>query len=315
MTDDTNPGFTAEENAAWAEMSGQAPPAEAPVEVEAEDVEVDDLDEEEEAPEAKQEPEKGLPKTVPHKALHAERERRKAVEAEAQKLREFKAVMEDRFATLQRLQAQPETPAVEEDPEPDPNVDIFAHNAWLKRQFVKTQEFLKQRDEAERQQREAVEAERAVWSRWDSDRAAYAAQNEKFNEAADYLAGVRAKQLAAFGYNRKQTDAEINRDLAKVVVYAHQNGKNAAEIIYNIAVANGFSETAATATPAAPPMPTKLANVEKAKAQSTSLSQAGGRSANAETTAEDLAAMPQDEFAKWIEKPANAKLFRKMMGG
>lgn len=318
MTETDTSGFTAEENAAWAEMSGEKPVEAAPPPVEEPDIEDDEA--EDEAPVAKADPAKPPPQMVPHKALHRERVRRQEVESELQKQREWRAVMEDRWATIQRLQEAEQAPKVEEDAEPDPNQDIFAHNAWLRRQFGKMQEAQTTRETAEREQREAAEYDRAIWGRWNTDKASYGAENEHFGAAADYLAGVRAKQLTAFGYNQQQINAEIDRDLAKVVQHAAQSGKNAAEVIYKIAEANGFVPKAAEPTPApaasaVPAMPEKLAQTAKAKEASVSLSQAGGKSAPAEMTLEDLAAMPMDEFAAWNAKKGNDKLFRKLMGG
>jgi hypothetical protein len=322
MVEGENPGFTAEETAAWAEMSGQPAPAPAePAEVDDEDLELDEV--EEEAPVAKQDE---RPRTVPHKALHAEREKRKAIEAEAQRLREFKAVMEDRFATMQRLAAaqaeQQQAPAqVDEDPEPDPNQDIFAHQAWLARQLKAERETRMRAETESRQRQEMAAAEQQVWSRWEQDRAEYASQNESFTDAAKFMAGLRDRQLEAFGIeDKRQRDQMINAELRNAVISAAQDGRNSAEVIYRLAVAAGFNPESAKSAAAqvaqvAPPAPDKLAQVTKAKGASISLSSAGGKSAPAEMTAEDIASMPQAEFNSWVSKPANEKLFRKLMGG
>ena len=324
MAEGENPGFTAEETAAWAEMSGQPAPApKEAAEADDEDLELDDEAEVEEAPVAKQEPER--PRTVPHKALHAEREKRKAIEAEAQKLREFKAVMEDRFATMQRLAAQQaeqaQAPQVEEDPEPDPNQDIFAHQAWLARQLKAERETRMQAEQQARQRQELQAAEQQVWGRWEQDRAAYAQQNEAFPDAAKFLAGLRDRQLEAFGIeDRRQRDEMINAELRNAVIQAAQHGRNSAEVIYRLAIAAGFNPESAKSAAAqvaqvAPPAPDKLGQITKAKDASMSLSRAGGKAAPPEMTAEDLASMPQDEFNKWMEKDKNKAFFRKLMGG
>jgi hypothetical protein len=322
MVEGENPGFTAEETAAWAEMSGQPAPAPTePADLDDEDIELDEV--EEEAPVAKQDE---RPRTVPHKALHAEREKRKAIEAEAQRLREFKAVMEDRFATMQRLAAaqaeQQQAPEQsDEDPEPDPNQDLFAHAAWVTRQLKAERETRMKQEADVRQQQELAAAEHQVWSRWEQDRAEYAAQNEGFTDAAKFMAGLRDRQLEAFGIeDKRQRDQMINAELRNAVISAAQNGRNSAEVIYRLAVAAGFNPESAKSAAAqvaqvAPPAPDKLAQVTKAKGASISLSQVGGKSAPPEMTAEDLASMPQAEFNAWMEKDKNKALFRKLMGG
>lgn len=320
MVEGESPGFSAEETAAWAEMSGQ--PAPAPAETaDLDDEDLDLAEVEEEAPVARQDE---RPRTVPHKALHAEREKRKAIEAEAQKLREFKAVMEDRFATMQRLAAaqaeQQQAPAqVDDDPEPDLNQDIFAHQAWVARQ-VKAEREMRMKQEADvRQRQEMAAAEQQVWSRWEQDRAEYASQNESFTDAAKFMAGLRDRQLEAYGIeDKRQRDQMINAELRNAVIAAAQGGRNSAEVIYRLAVAAGFnpesSKSAATqVAQVAPPAPEKLAQVTKAKGASISLSQAGGKSAPPQITAEDLVAMPPDEFDAWCEK--NPKLWKQIAGG
>jgi hypothetical protein len=323
MVEGENPGFTAEETVAWAEMSGQPAPAPAePADLDDEDLELDEV--EEEAPAEQKPGEKRPDRLVKHGALHAERERRKAVEAEAQKLREFKAVMEDRFATMQRLAAaqaeQQQAPAqVDEDPEPDPNQDIFAHQAWLARQ-LKAERETRMKTEAEiRQREELAAAEQQVWSRWEQDRATFATENESFPDAAKFLAGLRDRQLEAYGIDdKRQRDQMINRELRDVVVQAARGGRNSADVIYRLAMAAGFNPESAKSAAAqvaqvAPPAPDKLAQVTKAKGASISLSQAGGKSAPPQMTAEDLVSMPQDEFNAWCEK--NPKLWKQIAGG
>lgn len=326
MTENGNPvGFSADEQAAWAAMSGQEAPAPDQVEDDPEPAEefeaADDADGADEPAPA----ETAKPKTVPHGALHQERERRKQIEAEYAKTREQLAVLNDRWQTIQRLQqqaAEQQVPAQDDDPEPDPNQDIFAHQQWLSRRYHEQRAFLEQQQAAAYQAQQQQQEEAAVWSAWEQDVSSYSQQQQDFGDAAKFLSGMRDRALKAAAVLNPQFNdagaraAVIDQELAAIVRQARGTGQNAAAVIYNIAREYGYQAAAAAPQPgAAPAMPEKLANVQKAQAASKSLSQAGGQAGGAPMTAEALAAMAPDDFNAWYAKPANAKLFKKMMGG
>lgn len=86
-------------------------------------------------------------RTVPYGALSKERSRRKEIEAKLQAELTAKAVLEDRWNTLtQAMQQNGVAAAVDDDPEPDPTVDIFAHMQWQGRQNKKVLEQIQERE-------------------------------------------------------------------------------------------------------------------------------------------------------------------------
>ena len=84
---------------------------------------------------------------VPHKALHAEREKRKALEKELSEAREFRIRMEERMRYVQEQEAKRAAPQQQQDAEPetppDPDEDVFAATKFA----LKQQEQLKRQIE------------------------------------------------------------------------------------------------------------------------------------------------------------------------
>lgn len=316
-------GLTADEQAYFDSFGENAPKTEvaeaqpAPVEV------VEAEDDGDEQPDSRT-------RTVPHGALHAEREKRKAIEAKLREIETQKAVLEDRWNTILKLQQQEAKPAAEEtkaeaqteDPMPDPDQDIFAFAKWQQRRLEKFEAELRQRAEAEKRAQETTQAERQIWSRWEADTASFKAQKPDFTDAAAHLAALRDKALARNAVfderfaNKAFRDQVVNQELAGIVAQAAQKGLNAAQIIYDYAIDYGYTpKQAEPAAPVVPQMPENLAKVAEAQEAAKSLSQTGGKGASGPLSPEDLLAMSAEEFDRWSSDPKNQKLWKKMMGG
>lgn len=257
---------------------------------------------------------------VPHQALHAEREEHKKTKAELEEIRRRQAVLEDRWNTILKVGQQPEKPT-DEDPEPDPNVDIFAHNQWLARQLNKQREALTAKEKAETEARQAQEAEAAVWNDWHRSAQAYMTQTPEFGDAVKYLSELRDKQLQALSFATPQLRDpqgrvnQINAELKSIIQAAKQQGIDPAEAVYQLAKGWGFTKAAPTPQPAptVPQMPEKLASVARAQEASKTVGQVNGKSGGDELTLEGLMAMPAAEFEAWVNK--NPAMFKKLMGG
>lgn len=259
-------------------------------------------------------------KTIPFDVFHAEREQHKQTKAEMAELREFKGRMEERWQMLAAAaQQQPEQKPVDQDPEPDPNTDIFAHNAWLKRQFDGLKKGQAEREQAERQTREASEFEGKVWSFWNNDAAAYKAANPEFEDAVKWMSETRTKQLQAMSDVHPQfaseagVVAQINRELFEINVLAAQQGKKPAEIIFNMAKRWGYQGKQPPANEALT-LPAELAKVATAQAASRTVGAAPGAATGAELTLEQIVGMPIGEFNAWHADPKNARRYEKLMG-
>lgn len=261
-------------------------------------------------------------KFVPHGALHAEREEHKKTKQELQRLAEKQAVLDDRWNTLLAAhQAQKPAEPVDNDPEPDQNVDIFAHNAWLARRTARLEAKLTERDQQEAQSRQISQQDAAIWDTWQQDTASFSQTQSDFNEARDFLSNMRITQLSALGRLNPQFSTEqgriqqINSELKEIIVAAKQNGISPAQYIYELAASYGYTPKAADPNPVPAQinteLPVQLRQVQDAQERSRTVAAAPGGAGADPLTAEAIAAMPSAEFAKWLEKGD----FRKIAGG
>lgn len=254
---------------------------------------------------------------VPHQALHAEREEHKKTKAQLEEISRKQAILEDRWNTLLKAGVGAEQKPVEEDPEPDPNVDIFAHNAWLKRQIEKERSIRSEREEAEKQTRAAQEQEQAIWSEWHQSAQTYMAETPDFGEAVKFMSELRDRQLQALSFANPQLRSEqgrvqqINAELKQIVQAAKQQGLSPAEAVYQLAQGFGYQKVAQGQQ--TPQMPDKLVSVARAQEASRTVGQAPGKAGGDELTLEGLLAMSPAEYDKWVQ--ANPNKFRSLMGG
>jgi hypothetical protein len=260
-------------------------------------------------------------KFVPHQALHAEREEHKKTRAEVQELKEFKARMDERWRLIEAAAAnQPPEQQADPDPEPDPNVDIFKHNAWLSRQLARERQTTAERQQHEEQTRQAAEGEKRVWEYWHETARAESAANPEFADAVTFMSGVRTKQLKSLAGVHKAFKSEagiaqqIDAELRDLVIASAQNGLSPAKVVFEMAKEWGYQ---GKAPPPPDPLvlPDALKRVEQAQSQSRTIATAPGRAGGDEMTPEALLALPEPEFAAWMNVPANARKYKAWMGG
>jgi len=270
-------------------------------------------EQEEEQPEAKgdeptkAEEEAGKVKTVPHQALHAEREEHRKTKAQLEEISRKQAVLEDRWNTLLKFQ-QPEQKAQDDDPMPDPDTDIFAYAKWQARQLEKVNSKLSEREQQEQAARQQSEQDQSVFADWNRAVTDFSAQTPDFKEAANYLANLRVQQLSALGLSQAQINATIDNEVKGVVLQAKQSGANPAELIYNYAKVSGY--TGKNADDAAK----KVADIDAAQKAAKTIAGSGGKSGADPLTPDAIASMSQAEFDAWIQKPENERRFERMMG-
>ena len=279
---------------------------------------------EEETKQQQERDEKG--KFVPHGALHAEREEHKKTRSELQELKEFRAQMEERMRWFDAASQQQQKKPEDEDPEPNREEDIFAHNAWLARKVQKLEQSAAQEANERAQANEATQQEQQIWSYWEQDSTSYAQSNPDFKNAASWLADHRDKQLQAISIfqpefaTKSARDKQIDAELKQIVITAAQSKRSAAEICYELAKGYGYTpEQAAAAAEAATGqdngLTEKLKRLESAQNASKTVGQASGSAGGDEVTAESIANMSEDEFNRWVSVPENATRFNKLMGG
>lgn len=322
--DNTNAGALTPEEVAYFESGGESP---LPGVQEAEHVEekglqaeAEGLEQQEEQTEQGEKPRDEKGRYVPHGLFHAEREKRKAFEREVNELKTFKAVMEDRWKTLLTATDKPAEKAAE-DPEPDPNVDIFAHNQWLGRQLKRETEARAAKERAETEARQAQEADAALWNDWHQSAQSYMAETPDFRDAVKYMWELRDRQLRGlaiidprFGSEQGRVQ-QVNAELKSIIQAAKQRGISPAQAVYQLAEGYGYQKAASQAQQQPPQMPDKLAKVAKAQEASRTLGQTSGAPGGDAMTIDSLSSMPQAEFNAWMAAPGNEAVFRKLMGG
>jgi hypothetical protein len=250
-------------------------------------------------------------KFVPHAALHKERERRKSVESEYMTVRDKMARAEERLAVLNEVLQQPTGPQAQQAPQdeemPDPEKDIFAYVKWQAKEIERLKTY--QTQTSEQQQRE--QGFQQLKNAYAQDAQRFAVEKPDFKEAYAYIANSRARELIALGYNEGQIRNQLMHEETQIAAQAFQNKRSPAQVIYEQAMARGYTPKQAQA--AAQQASQKLENVAKGQATQRSLSSAGGTSGEG-LTVEALASMSDEEFAAVSAKLGKSKL-RSLMGG
>lgn len=264
-------------------------------------------------------------RSVPHAALHKERERRKAVEAEYAKSRETQARLDERLAILNEAmkpKPEPKGPA-----NPLEEADISAEEdplgalAQLQRrnQFL-IQERSRSADES-RHQSEARTVFENVQNTYKADAARMIAENPSFKDAYAFLMKGRDAEYQALGMtDPAQRAAAIAKDEAEIVIGALKGGRSPAETIYAIATARGFAPTAAAPadgtmkpTASSTQATAKLQQIRNGQAAAATLSGTGGTPSEG-LTAESLASMSQADFDAMVDK-LTPQQQRQLFGG
>jgi len=245
------------------------------------------------------EPDKPPPGYVPQGALHQERERRKATEAQFQTLQQ-------QLAELQaKLNPPPEIVI------PDPILDPKGFREFQIKQITERAE---EKAAAERQAMEAQQ-QQLVMTRLNQDVATFKATTPDYDNAFQHAVKARQQELAFYGNSPEQIASQMEVDVQAIVQQAYSQGRNPAELFYEYAKMRGYS--AAPVAPAAPVVSQAAVQVQalaEAQRQTQSLSPAGGPANDGGMTIETLSKMSEAELAK-MPKAQRDEVMRKVMGG
>lgn len=186
-----------------------------------------------EVQEEEKEPEKE--KFVPYGALHEERQRRKELQQEIERIRQEQlqsAQVMQQVLQQMRQQQEPPAPTVDDDP-----VAYFqAKQREQEEQLRMVAENLQQRQEREQQeyqQQQFVSAYRQAASE-------FSQKTPDFNDAYKFAIDHRANELRAAGYPAEMIPQILRSNEAEIVSLAFQQGINPAEKIYEIARIRGW---------------------------------------------------------------------------
>jgi len=247
-------------------------------------------------------------KTVPHAALHAEREEHKKTRTELQKMRAQAQQWQQQLAALPP-QVLPRAPQAAPIQPPDPREDFIGFARWQGQEISRLQEEIAAgRRQAEEQQRAAA-AETAIMQEWDKAVAELRRSAPDIDEALEFLQQARLSQLDVLApidprfADKAFCEKQIAAELRDIVIGTFQQGKNPAAAVYDIARAYGYGrdETA------------RMSRLQQAAAGARSLTAGPGHAAGDPFLLETVANMPEAEFAQWYEH--NRAGFRAMFGG
>jgi hypothetical protein len=252
--------------------------------------------EEPEGEEPAAEPTEGAaePRHVPIGELHAERERRKELQAKISQLEgTFSKVMERLNAGQPQQQyAQqpaPQIPAYDQDPvgHIKAKLDYLEMAAGTHNQVLTQQQAIHQFTTAlaglENQFRSAT---------------------PDYDDAVAFAKHSREMELHALGYDPAQCVEILRQEIVGTSAAAMQRGQNPAEVFYAYAKVRGYGAgNGSTVKPSQAPTSAtqKLATVAKAQSAAKGLPR-GGSAPPSAVTLESLAAMDDDEFDKNFDK-------------
>lgn len=192
----------------------------------------------------------------------------KAAQEANAKLTETQARLDERLKLInEALTTTPAQQATQDDdPEPDKEKDIFAHNDWLARQLAKTQTQIKELTGNLQETARVSQADQELASSYVADAQRLASTDPNFLPAYNYLMQVRIAQLANYHFGIDMTDenapeltakqvsmikSEIAREEKQLVSKAIASGKSPAGAVYAMAKMTGFRPAAPGAAPAA----------------------------------------------------------------
>lgn len=238
-------------------------------------------------------------RTVPLAALHEERQKRKELAAEIQRVREEQArrdaLLEQRLAALTQQREQEQVPSFDENP--------AAHLRYGQEQLQQTVQATDQKLQAWQQAQHQQAQMQQLASAVQSHEAAFVQQAPDYTEAVSYLRNQRAAEMMADGLSEGEAVQKAHQELVHMALSRAQAGQNPAEVAYRIAKARGYVTKQAQPTPEQ-----RIQNQQKGVTAAKTLGSGGP--ANNKITAETLASMSDEEFAE-LTKGSN---WNKLMG-
>ena len=215
---------------------------------------------------------------------------------------------------------------VDQDPRPDPEVNIFEYVKWQERQLDREREARTALEQSWRDERD--ESQMASSYRQDANR--FAASEPNFGRAYHFLLTLRQNQLKAGGWtDQTKIDQQIVKEERGLVRNAMKENASPAQRLFEMAKAAGFVPPApeAPAAPAVPGIPLSEAPKVAAAAPkpgipsvseqvtlaaqgaeaALSLSSAGGAPVE-QLTAAKLLSMDEDAFNEAVAGMSKAKL-------
>lgn len=241
-------------------------------------------------------------RTVPHGAFHAEREKRKASDEKAKTLEAELAPLKAQLEALAKMREQIASRA----PEALPAADDPAAVEHLRTRLAEIEQG--QTRITQHLDTQAVNAEemQKLGAVMHQSEQRYRQEKPDYDAAIEHVVKARAQELALYGLTPPQIQHAISEEATDIVRSAVAQGRDPAELGYQIAVSRGYraaapDETNKDMTGVSPAQRT-LDAIEEARKQGKSLG-GGGGSKPASLNAEAVKAMTDDEFEAIYSTP------------
>lgn len=248
-------------------------------------------------------------KTVPHAALHEERERRKETERRLAEAEQRSRTLEERTNLILQRFAPPQQqdqPAPLPDREKDPVGYLEARAQRAEEAAAAALQALNQRG----QQDQHAQAIAAIQRHATAAEMQFRQSNPDYDAAVAHLVSARHRQLEIAGWaNPADRQAVITQEAVGLAGRALQERRNPAEIIYGLAKEFGYTppQPGGQQQPSTPATEERLAQISRGQQQSRSLGSVRGGAPPA-LTAQRLAEMPEEEFNKIYDTAAGRAL-------
>ena len=231
-------------------------------------------------------------KVVPLQALHEERRERQRLQQELAAQRQMMERVNQRLETLMTPQKQI----------PDRETDGVGYLDHKIGELTETQRQILERDQQREQQAAQAQQYQRVATHVIQTAAAFEKAVPDFKAAVAHLNETRIRQLVVLGVPEDQAAVQANQELDNAALQWTVQGKNAAEVAYEFAKAQGYQPKTGQ-TP-----DQKIEAQQKGTAAAKSLG--GGGAVAGKLTAQALADMTDEDFAKLSESD-----WRRAMGG
>ncbi|OPB30173.1 hypothetical protein [Bartonella sp. WD12.1] len=225
---------------------------------------------------------------------------------------------------------------------PDPNADFMGYVQWLGKKTQTQQDQAQpgqtRLDQAQSGQAQQELAQQELAQAQDNQNTSVPSEAEKlrsffnqsvatikhkhhdFDQAADFVYDMRAKQLASCASlyperaNPKVIDTLIGNELKQILRDCAQNKQNPAQVIYSIAQNMGYTNKQGNTVNIVAPMQNTVEHVQERQNSARTLSAYNGLNPKGPMSLEMLDKMSEAEFSTWIDDPNNKTAFNRLMG-
>jgi hypothetical protein len=239
--------------------------------------------------------------TVPQQALHAEREKRKAAEDRERSKDDELAKVREQLDAIAKMREQVAARKPADLPAADDPAALEHLRARLNEVEQGQTRISQHMDDTALAQREVQELGNVMVQ----SEARYRQEKPDYDDAINHVIHMRANELALYGLAPAQIQRTIAEEATEIIRSAVQQGRDPAELGYQIALSRGYRPAEGDGKTEAKPNGGAQATIDaiaRAKASGKSLGSGGGGSPKA-LTAEALAALSDDEFEAIYSTP------------